>query len=120
MELPDAVLAFKLLDTACVEVKDRELALTTCTDLTFALMKSALKRIFGGKTSTLTMGMNQDIAYVLNRGAKGADRRGQKVNSQKHPCQALTLWISLDADQNVPFAKVHSTGLRTAHTRVSK
>lgn len=35
MELPDAVLAFKLLDTACLEVKDRQLALTACTDLDF-------------------------------------------------------------------------------------
>ena len=64
MELPDAVLAFKLLDTACIEVKDRQLALTACTDLTFASMKSGLKRIFGGKTSAKMMGINQDIAYV--------------------------------------------------------
>ena len=64
MELADAVLAFKLLHTACVQGKDRQLALTACTDLTFASIKSALRRIFGGKTSTQTIGMNQDIAYV--------------------------------------------------------
>lgn len=32
MELPHAVLAFKLLDTACLEVKDHQLALTACTE----------------------------------------------------------------------------------------
>lgn len=66
MELPDAVLAFKLLDTACLEVKDRQLALTACTDLTFASMKSALKRIFGGKSAS-TVGINQETAYVTEQ-----------------------------------------------------
>ena len=47
MKLPDAVLAFKLLDTAGLSVKDKQLALTACSDLTFSDMKSALKRIFG-------------------------------------------------------------------------
>lgn len=66
MELPDAVLAFKLLDTACLEVKDRQLALTACTDLDFASMKSALKRIFGGKSAS-TVGINQETAYVTEQ-----------------------------------------------------
>ena len=47
MKLPDSVLAFKLLDTAGLVVKDKQLALTACSDLTFSGMKSALKRIFG-------------------------------------------------------------------------
>lgn len=47
MELPDAVLAFKLLDTAGLNVKDKQLALTACSTVTFDNMKSALKRIFG-------------------------------------------------------------------------
>ncbi|KAI4873784.1 hypothetical protein NFI96_002219, partial [Prochilodus magdalenae] len=47
MKLPDAVLAFKLLDTAGLTVKDKQLALTACSDVTFSGMKSALKRIFG-------------------------------------------------------------------------
>ena len=45
MELPDAVLAFKLLDT--LGLKDKQLALTACASLTFDNMKSALKTIFG-------------------------------------------------------------------------
>ena len=76
MELPDAVLAFKLLDTACLDVKDRQLALTACTDLTFASMKSALKRIFGGKSSaapSMGIDLNQDAAFVTT-----AEQRRQK------------------------------------------
>lgn len=57
MELPDAVLAFKLLSTSYLNMKDQQLALTACMDLTFASMKSALKRIFGGKVSTSHMGI---------------------------------------------------------------
>lgn len=67
MELPDAVLAFKLFDTACLDVKDRQLALTACADLTFASMKSALKRIFTGNMSALTVGINQETAYITEQ-----------------------------------------------------
>ncbi|KAK7907197.1 hypothetical protein WMY93_015809 [Mugilogobius chulae] len=51
MELPDAVLAFKLLDTAGLNIKDKQLALTACSSVSFANMKSALKRIFGDAAS---------------------------------------------------------------------
>lgn len=54
MELPDAVLALKLLDTAWLDVKDPQLALTACTELTFTSMKLALKRIFEAKPSATT------------------------------------------------------------------
>lgn len=48
MELPDAVLAFKLLDGAGIERKERQLVLTAvASDIKFSSMKSALKRIFG-------------------------------------------------------------------------
>ncbi|KAG7489765.1 bifunctional UDP-N-acetylglucosamine transferase and deubiquitinase ALG13 isoform X2 [Solea senegalensis] len=47
MDLPDAMLAFKLLDTAGLDVKDKQLALTACPSVSFVNMKSALKRIFG-------------------------------------------------------------------------
>jgi len=47
MELPGAVLAFKLLDTAGRHGKDTQLALTACPELSFVNMKSGLKRIFG-------------------------------------------------------------------------
>ena len=75
MTLPDAVLAFKLLDTACLDEKSRQLVLTPCADLTFISMKSALKWIFGGKTSGTSNGIqvNQDVAFFTEqrRQAKG-------------------------------------------------
>ncbi|ESO98891.1 hypothetical protein LOTGIDRAFT_158847 [Lottia gigantea] len=49
MELPDAVLAFKLLDNACLSTQERQMSLTAAADLTYSDMKSALKRIFGAK-----------------------------------------------------------------------
>uniref|UniRef100_A0AAV2MI21 CCHC-type domain-containing protein n=1 Tax=Knipowitschia caucasica TaxID=637954 RepID=A0AAV2MI21_KNICA len=69
MTLPDAVLAFKLLDTECLEEKSRQLALTACTELTFASMKSALKRIFGGKTACGTNAIEeiQDGAFFTEQ-----------------------------------------------------
>lgn len=51
MTLPDAVLAFKLLDMACLDEKNRQLALTACTNLTSSSMKSALKWIFWQKNT---------------------------------------------------------------------
>lgn len=47
MELPDALLAFKLLDTAGLNVKDKQLVLTASPSISFVDIKSALKRIFG-------------------------------------------------------------------------
>lgn len=66
VELPDVVLAFKLLDTARLDMTDSG-ALTACTDLTYASMKSALKRIFVGKASAL-------VGSVLY-GAKTTERK---------------------------------------------
>lgn len=51
MALPDAVLAFKLLDSANLTTQERQLALTACQELKYDCMKSALKRIFGGGPS---------------------------------------------------------------------
>lgn len=49
MTLPDAVLAFKLLDKSGLDYQQRQLALTACasSELKYKNMKSALKRIFG-------------------------------------------------------------------------
>ena len=71
MTLPDAVLALKLLDNASLTVKERQLALKSSADLTFVSMKSALRRIFGGK-STCTHGaeaiqVKQETVYAAQR-----------------------------------------------------
>lgn len=44
MLLPDSVLAFKLLDNASLNMRDRQLALAACGDIKYETMKSALKR----------------------------------------------------------------------------
>ena len=69
MTLPDAVLAFKLLDGAGLEPQERQLALTATVDLTFASMKSALKRIFtgDGHEASAPMVVKQETAYVTER-----------------------------------------------------
>ena len=68
MVLPDAVLAFKLLDEANLNVKERQLALTACNGLTFMDMKSALKRVFGetvsNNSSDAAITVKQEKVYV--------------------------------------------------------
>ncbi len=81
MELPDAVLAFKLLDTAGLNVKDKQLALTACAALTFQNMKSALKRIFGDVSPQDGGGeplRDSDSAYYTHFTGK----RESKLNTQ--------------------------------------
>lgn len=55
MTLSDTVLAFKLLDTACLNVKSKWLALTACGELKFSSIK--LARIFGGKPTGSSNGI---------------------------------------------------------------
>ena len=53
MVLPEPVLAFKLLGSAGLSQKKRQLVLTATSTLDFSSMKSALKRIFGGALSVI-------------------------------------------------------------------
>lgn len=89
MELPDAVLAFKLLDTACLDVTDRRLALTACTDLTFATMKSALKRIFGEKTRAAAESISQESVFATEQ-RRQRGKSWQQSTRQKTPPQPGT------------------------------
>ena len=52
LKTSDAVLAFKLLDSASLSVDDRKLALALGKDMKFSDMKSALKRLFNKASST--------------------------------------------------------------------
>ena len=45
--IPEAVLAFRLLDKANLTSSEKQLALTASSDIKYATMKSALLRIFG-------------------------------------------------------------------------
>ncbi|KAL1281668.1 hypothetical protein QQF64_000471 [Cirrhinus molitorella] len=77
MILPDAVLAFKLLDTAGLDVKDKQLALTACSTLTFSDMRSALKRIFG-ENHVHGSHSKDDSAYFTDFSKKNNKPRPQK------------------------------------------
>lgn len=52
MTLPEAVLAFKILDNAGLSLQEKQFALTACTDLQYKSLKSALQRIFGESGSS--------------------------------------------------------------------
>lgn len=43
MALPEAILAFKIMDNAGLSSQEKQLALTACTDLQYKSMKSALQ-----------------------------------------------------------------------------
>lgn len=58
MSLPDAVLAFKLLDNSNLNTKERQLALTACPDIKYDTMRSALKRIFSEDHSCTAVNSN--------------------------------------------------------------
>ncbi|CAC5407522.1 unnamed protein product [Mytilus coruscus] len=64
MALPDAILAFKLLDNAGLGQSDRHLALTACSDLKFDTMKAALNRLFASKSQS-----DNDIVTVKEESA---------------------------------------------------
>lgn len=81
MELPDAVLAFELLDTAYLALKDRQLSLTACADLTFMSIKSALKRIFARNLCATAVGINQESAYLTEQ----RRQRGTSWPQNKQP-----------------------------------
>ena len=66
MSLPDAVLSFKLLDSAGLSETDRQLALTAAKDLKFVSMKSALKRIFGGSSHSDSLVRGDGITIKQN------------------------------------------------------
>ena len=58
MNLPDSVLACKLLNSASLDLKDRQMALASCSTLKFEDMKGASRRIYAdrGKQSSNSVG----------------------------------------------------------------
>lgn len=105
MELPDAVLAFKLLDTACLDMKDQQLALCIheiCTDQDFQREKRqppAWELI-----KTLHTSRSRDVRW--------ASHGPRKIN-RRHHCLAQIHWTGMLADQNVLCVNPHFTGLKT-------
>ena len=63
MILPDAVLAFKLLDGANISDEERKLALTLGKDLKYDDMKSALKRLFNKSSLTASNTIKEEETF---------------------------------------------------------
>ena len=65
MKLPDAVLTFKLLDSANINDEECKLALTVCSDLHFDKMKSALKQLFSKSSlhPNVTVKIKQEVFH---------------------------------------------------------
>jgi len=89
MTLPDAVLAFKLLDNAGLNVKERQLALTATSDLTFASMKGSLRRIFGEGTGqnagSESIQVKQESAYYTQSRRSTNEKYNSKSQSSSTP-----------------------------------
>ena len=77
MVLPDAILAFKLLDNAGLNQSDRHLALTACSDLKFDTMKAALNRIFSSKSQS----DNEQVVHVKEESAFVGEHRYERGRS---------------------------------------
>lgn len=120
MELLDVVLAFKLLDTAGLNVKDKQLALTACPSLLFDNMKAALKKTFGdvmpqrgGNGPRLSRDAT-DAAYYT----KFTGRRESRSNIK----QLFKIPIRLTdtvGERDVQSAKAYITGQRTAPSKIN-
>ena len=76
MEQPDSVLAFKALDNASLEEKERQMVLSACQDLEYDAMKSALRRIFGEGGSSSTS-IKTEHAYFSSFKQRGRYQTGQ-------------------------------------------
>lgn len=122
------MLAFKLLDTTGLNVKDKELALTACPSLTFDNMKAALKRISGdnmpqrGAGKLQVSGDAADAAYYT----RFTSRRKSRSNSQNQTavqstntlgrygrrtrctvCQSIYHWVKDCPHRNIKTCKTN-------------
>ncbi|CAC5364880.1 unnamed protein product [Mytilus coruscus] len=107
MTLPEAVLAFKLLDNAGLSSRDKQLALTASSDVKYTSMKSALQRIFGermsglteitGNVSSITIKQEPVFYTQQNKGAKSKERGTNPLNkfgkrTKCAICQSVFHW----------------------------
>ncbi|ESO90517.1 hypothetical protein LOTGIDRAFT_164106 [Lottia gigantea] len=87
MDLPDTILAFKILDYANLSEQEKQLALTAASDLRYDTMKSALKRIFtklpetNDKDSSVTL-KEENALYTRNKPWRKTYLKNQKQNER--------------------------------------
>lgn len=109
LELPDAVLAFKLLDGSGLDLRSRQMALTACsatsaTGLTFDKMKSALNRIFSempSETSTSAISVKPEVAMFT----KYDGRRSRTQWAKKGDYQSGTGGLPIGTNPLNKFGK---------------
>ena len=75
MAMPDAVLAFKLLDNSNLSPTERQLALTAANDLKFETMKGALRRIFNNPVSDTGKSINVESAHYTSYKKKASNNK---------------------------------------------
>ncbi|CAG2196738.1 unnamed protein product [Mytilus edulis] len=107
MTLPEAVLAFKLLDNAGLSSRDKQLALTASSDVKYTSMKSALQRIFGERMSgpseitgnVPSITIKQEPVYYTqhNKGGKSKEKGTNPLNkfgkrTKCAICQSVFHW----------------------------
>ena len=115
MVLPEAVLAFKLLDNAELSTKDRQLALTASSDLKYISMKSALQRIFGdgacpggARNETNAVIVKQEPVYFTQQRKSGSTFKQRGTNplnkfgkrTKCAICQSVFHWAKDCPDRN--------------------
>lgn len=112
MKLPDAILAFTLLEKANLEKKDRQMALTACSDIKYETMKSALKRIFGDQHKR-----NQAVSLGLGKLGSGLTSSDMdmpnvdKLNIDGRP-------IKQELTEEVLVSSYQTQGYRSGRNRV--
>ena len=125
MELPEAILAFKLLDKAGLERRDKQLALTACSNINFENMKSALKRIFGETAcGSNEFEVKQEVFYnryghwknekgsfkdnskqkdQIQKGTNPLDRQGRKTKCAI--CSSVFHWVKDCPHKDVKYVE---------------
>ncbi|CAG2196694.1 unnamed protein product [Mytilus edulis] len=102
MPLPDAILAFKLLDNAGLGESDRHLALTACSDLKFETMKAALNSIFASKSQSDNniVTVKEESAFVgEHRFDRG--RSSRKFEEQTDTSETVNITLITTSQQNI-------------------
>jgi hypothetical protein len=78
--IPEAVLAFRLLDKANLTSSEKQLALTASSDIKYATMKSALLRIFGdgacANNNDQSITIKQEPVYYTQQKKPMSSQRG--------------------------------------------
>ena len=122
MALTEAVLAFKLLEKAGLDQKEKQFALTACNVINFENMKSAVRRIFGqSSNSDLDGAIKQEVFYnkyqsnnknktsfarnsykdSVQKGTNPLDRQGRRTKCAV--CSSTFHWVKDCPQKDVKF-----------------